>query len=122
MLRKLLILLLASVLALPLATAVFAQDAPAKEKMAKEARWEGNVLRSSKDKSTLTVRKVGASDERTVMYDASTRWVSQEHGSKKVNDITADDVKDGDRVICTGTWDKEGVLHAKLISKRLTGM
>jgi len=122
MLKKILVLLLASVLAFPLVTAVFAQDAPAKEKMAKEARWEGHVVRSSKDKSTLTVRKVGSSDERTVMYDASTRWVSQEHGSKKVNDITSDDVKDGDRVICTGTWDKEGVLHANLISKRLTGM
>ncbi len=122
MLKKLLILLLASVLALPLATAVFAQDAPAKGKMAKEARWEGHVVRSSKDKSTLTVRKTGSSDERTIKYDDSTRWVSQEHGSKKVNDITSGDVKDGDRVICTGTWDKEGVLHANLISKRLTGM
>ncbi len=122
MLKKLFVLSLTCVLTFPLATAGFAQMAPAKEKMAKEARWEGHVIRSSKDKSTLTVRKVGSSDERTVMYDASTRWVSQEHGSKKVNDIASDDVKDGDRVICTGTWDKEGVLHASLISKRLTGM
>ncbi|MGA9811748.1 MAG: hypothetical protein WBQ64_03165 [Terriglobales bacterium] len=122
MLKKLMVLLVTSVLTFPLATAVFAQDAPAKEKMAKQARWEGTIVRSSKDKSTLTVRKVGSSDERTVTYDASTRWVSQEHGSKKVNDIASDDVKDGDRVICTGTWDKEGVLHASLISKRLTGM
>ncbi len=52
----------------------------------------------------------------------ATRWVSQEHGSQKVNDIDASEVKDGDRVICTGTWDKDGVLHATLISKRLTGM
>ena len=35
MLKKLLVLLLASALAFPLATAVFAQDAPAKEKAAK---------------------------------------------------------------------------------------
>lgn len=122
MLKKLLVLLLTCVLTFPLATAAFAQMAPAKEKMAKEARWEGTIVRSSKDKSTLTVRKVGAADERTVMYDASTRWVSQEHGSKKVNDIDATEVKDGDRVICKGTWDKDGVLHATLISKRLTGM
>ncbi|MBZ5652032.1 MAG: hypothetical protein LAO18_16290 [Acidobacteriia bacterium] len=122
MLKKLLVLLLTSVLTFPLATSVFAQDAPAKEKAAKAARWEGHVLRSSTDNSTLTVRKVGSSDERTVKYDSSTRWVSQEHGSKKVNDITSGDVKDGDRVICTGTWDKDGVLHATLISKRLTGM
>jgi esterase/lipase superfamily enzyme len=122
MLKKLLALLLTSVLTFPLATAVFAQDAPAKEKVAKEGRWEGHIIRSSKDQSSLTVRKVGSSAERIVKYDNSTRWVSQEHGKEKVNDIDASEVKDGDRVICTGTWDKDGVLHATLISKRLTGM
>lgn len=122
MLKKPLVLLLSSVLMFPLTTALFAQDAPAKEKVAKEGRWEGNIVRSNKDKSSLTVRKVGSADERTVMYDSSTRWVSQEHGSKKVNDIDAGEVKDGDRVICKGTWDKDGTLHATLISKRLTGM
>jgi hypothetical protein len=121
MVKKLVALLFVSVLAFPLSTAVFAQEAPAKAKPAKEARWEGNVQRSSADKSTLTVRKVGSTtDERTVQYDSSTRWVSQEHGSKKVNDIDASQVKDGDRVICTGTWEKKGVLHATLISKRLS--
>ncbi len=119
MVKKLLTLLFTSVLAFPLATAVFAQEAPAQ---AKEARWEGHIIRSSKDQSTLTVRKVGSSEEKTVQYDSSTRWVSQAHGSKKVNDINAGQVNDGDRVICTGTWDKDGVLHATLISKRLTGL
>jgi hypothetical protein len=119
MVKKLLTLLFTSVLAFPLATAVFAQEAPAQ---AKEARWEGHIIRSSKDQSTLTVRKVASSEEKTVQYDSSTRWVSQTHGSKKVNDINAGQVKDGDRVICTGTWDKDGVLHATLISKRLTGL
>ena len=122
MVKKLLTLLFTSVLAFPLSTLAFAQDAPAQAKPAKEARWEGHVIRSSKDKSTLTVRKVGSSVEKTVQYDSSTHWVSQEHGSKKVNEIDASQVKDGDRVICTGTWDKDGVLHATLISKRLTGM
>ena len=132
MMNKLFALLFASVLALPLSTAVFAQDAPketkaqekaeekAEKKAMKAARWEGIVIRSSKDKSTLTVRKVGSSQEKTVEYDSSTKWVSQEHGKKQVNDIDADQVKDGDRVITTGTWDKNGVLHATLISKRLT--
>jgi hypothetical protein len=63
---------------------------------------------------------VGSSEERTVQYDSSTKWVSQEHGAKKVNDIDADQIKDGDRVIIMGIWDKNGVLHATLISKRLT--
>ena len=120
MVKKLVTLLFTSVLALPLATAVFAQDAPAQAKAAKEARWDGTVIRSSKDQSTLTVRDVASSHEKTVQYDSSTRWVSQEHGSKKVNDIDSSQVKDGDRVIAEGTWDKDGVLHATLISKRLT--
>ena len=122
MLKKLPLLLLTFALTFPLTTPVFAQDAPAMDKMAKEARWEGHIIRSSKDKSTLTVRKAGTSEEKTIQYDSSTKWVSQKHGDKTVNDITADDVKDGDRVICKGTWDKDGVLHATLISKRLTGM
>ena len=132
MVKKLFILLFTSLLALPLSTAVFAQDAPketkaeekaeekAEKKAMKPARWEGIVVRSSKDESTLTVRKVGSSLEKTVRYDSSTKWVSQEHGRKKVNDIDSSQVKDGDRVITTGTWDKNGVLHATLISKRLT--
>ena len=122
--KKLVSILFASALAF-LVLAVLLQTAPAQEKtdkMAKQARWEGVIVRSSPDKSTLTVRKVGGSQERTVQYDSSTRWVSQAHGSKKVNDIDASQVKDGDRVICTGTWDKNGVLHATLISKRLTGL
>ncbi len=119
--KKLLAVLFASVLALPLSTAVFGQEAPAKAKMAKEGRWEGTVVRSDSDKSTLTVRKVGSSNaEMTIMYDSSTKWVSQYHGDKKVNDIDPTQVKDGDRVICTGTWEKAGVLHANLVSKRLS--
>jgi hypothetical protein len=116
--KKLLTLLFASVVAIPLAMVVFAQEAPTQ---AKQARWEGNIIRSDKDHSTLTVRAVGSTtNERTVMYDSSTKWVSQYHGDTKVNDITRDQVKEGDRVICTGTWDKPGVLHATVISLRLS--
>jgi esterase/lipase superfamily enzyme len=121
MVKKLLTLLFASVLACSLSTPVFSQEAPTKKKVAKEERWEGRVVRSSPDKSTLTVRKIGSSVEKTVQYDSSTKWVSQAHGSKTVNDIDATQVKDGDRVICRGTYDEKGVLHASLISKRLSG-
>lgn len=118
MLKKVITLLFASVVAIPLATALFAQEAPAQ---AKEARWEGTVIRSSSEQSTLTVRKVGTTnDERTIQYDSSTKWVSQYHGDATANKIDPSQVKDGDRVICTGTWDKSGVLHATLISKRLS--
>jgi hypothetical protein len=119
--KKLLAVLFASLLSLPLSTAVLGQEAPAKEKMAKEARWEGTVVRGDPDKSTLTVRKTESSSaEVTIQYDSSTKWVSQYHGDKKVNDIDSSQVKDGDRVICKGTWEKAGVLHATLISKRLS--
>ena len=119
MIKKLLTLLFTSVLAFPLST-VFAPEAGAQDKAAKEVRWEGVIIRSDKDKSTLTVRRVGSALEKTVAYDSSTKWVSQEHGSKTVNDIDASQVKDNDRVICEGSWDKDGVLHATLISKRLS--
>ena len=120
MVRRLFILFCGAVVAFALSSAMLAQEAAVTKKIDKKrGRWEGEVVRSSLDKSTLTVRKVGSSDERTVHYDGATRWVSQEHGSKKVNDIDASQVKEGDRVIARGIWDK-GVLYATLISKRLS--
>ena len=116
MLKKQLTLLIALVLTFPLA-AVFAQQAPAQPK---QTRSEGIIIRSSKADSSLTVRKAGSSVEQTVVYDSSTKWVSQYHGAKKVNDIDSSQVKEQDYVICTGTLDKAGALHATLISKRLS--
>ncbi len=109
--------LLALVLIIPLLTVAFAKQAAAQEK---EARWEGKVVRSSKDHSTLTVRNVDSNIEKKVVYDSSTKWVSQFHADKKINDIDASEVKDTDYVICTGTWGKSGELHAAMISKRLS--
>ena len=121
--KKLFTLLFASVVACSV-SALLVQMAPAQEKMDKTAkeqdRWEGVIARSNPDKSTLTVRQVGSDLVKTVRYDSSTRWVSQEHGSKEVNTIDASQVKDGDRVICKGTWEKDGALHATMISKRLS--
>ena len=67
----------------------------------------------------MTVRSVASNLERTIHYDSGTRWVSQEHGSKKVNDIDPTQVKENDRVIAVGVWDR-GALYATLISKRLS--
>jgi hypothetical protein len=116
MLKKQTTLLFALVLTFLLA-AVFAHQAPAQ---AKEARWEGRVIRISKENSSLTVRKSGGSLEKTCVYDSSTKWVSQYHADKKVNDIDASQVKEEDYVICKGTEEKAGVIHATLISKRLS--
>jgi len=81
---------------------------------------EGIVTRSDKDRSTLTVRNRDTNVEKTVQYDSSTQWTSQEHHSKTVNNIDASQVKDDDRVIVLGKYDEKGVLHASMISKRLT--
>jgi hypothetical protein len=122
MVRKLLTLLFASVLVFGLSALLFAQEGskPAEGTAVKQDRWEGVVTRSNKDNSTLTVRSRDTNVEKTVRYDSSTQWTSQEHHSKKVNTIDASQVKDDDRVICLGTWDKDGALHASSISKRLT--
>lgn len=56
---------------------------------------------------------------KTVAFDAMTVWESQEHG-KKATTIDSSQVKEGDRVICLGTYSKDGVLHATKISKRTT--
>jgi hypothetical protein len=116
---------LMSVLAVSLSLPMWAQDAAATQKKeasaAKKDRLEGVIIRSNKDKSQLTVREAKSHVERNVVYDSATKWTSQEHGSKTVNKIDASDVKDGDRVICMGTWENNGaVLHATLISKRLS--
>jgi|SRR5215470_18220587 len=86
----------------------------------KQARVEGPVVRSDEDKSTLTVRVRDTESEKTVHYDASTQWVSQYHGDKKVNNIDPSDVKDGDQVICPGSFNEKGDFHAATISKRLS--
>jgi hypothetical protein len=117
MAKRLLALLCTSVLVFQVSALAFAEEDAAK---GKAARWDGMVAMTSPDKSTITVRQAGSNIAKTVAYDSSTQWESQEHGSKKVNKIDASQVKDHDRVICTGTWDKDGVLHATLISKRLT--
>ena len=115
--KKQLGLLFALALTFPLATAVFAQETPGKSK---EARFEGRVERSSKEQSSLTVRQVGGTATKTCVFDSSTKWVSQFHGDKKINDIDASQVKEQDYVICTGTLEKSGAIHATLISKWLS--
>lgn len=130
--KKLHMLCFACALGLSLSLTVFAQEAPKSdegkkagtadkaEKSAKQARWEGIVIRTNKDQSTITVRKAGSSLERDIHYDSSTKFTSQEHGSKKVNEIDPSQIKEEDRVICVGTYDKSSNFHATLISKRLS--
>jgi hypothetical protein len=122
--KRVVVLLFASVLVVTLSMPGFAQDTSApqkKENPTEQARVDGVIIRSDKDKSTLTVRDTKSHAERNVLYDSSTKWTSQEHGSKTVNKIDVSQVKDGDRVICLGSWENNGAtLHATMISKRLS--
>jgi hypothetical protein len=126
--KTLLTVMMTCALAFSLSTLVCSQENPAsastekgtKHKAAEEARWEGRVVRTSPDKQMLTVRKRGSTQEREINYDSSTQFVSQAHGSKKVNPIDASNIKDNDRVICVGRYDDKNAFHARLISKRLT--
>ncbi len=111
MVKKIAFALFVTAVVFSLSVAGFAQGA-------KEERVEGKVVRSNKDKSTLTVS--GAVGNKTVHYDASTHWESQFHGDKKANAIDASQVKDGDYVICVGSNDDKGEFHATRISKRLS--
>ena len=128
--KKLLSLLLTSVCVSWLSMSVVAQEgsgnaepkeAPGKVNAEKavSGRWSGIVMGKSKSASTLTVRrKDGAM--RTIHYDGSTQWTSQEHHSMKANTIDDSQVNDTDRVICVGFYDEKGEFHAVVVSKRLS--
>jgi hypothetical protein len=115
MLKKMAAVLIGILVVFSLSAAVFAQAGDKKE-----SRVEGRVERSNKDSSTLTVRVHDTETEKTVHYDASTKFASQYHGEKKVKPIDASEIKDGDQVICLGSYDDKGVLQATMISKRLS--
>jgi hypothetical protein len=114
MLKKMAALGSMVVLVFSLSAAGFARGAE------KEGRVEGQVVRTNKDKSTITVRVREPEVQKTVHYDASTKWVSQYHGDKKVNTIDSSQIKDGDQVICLGSYDEKGDFHATEVSKRLS--
>jgi hypothetical protein len=116
--KKLLGLLLASMFVFTVTAPMRAQESA--KKPVKEARWEGMVVRVSSDNSTLDVREVNGQIEKTIHYDSATVWNSKFHGDKKVNKIDVSQVKQGDRVICVGTYDEKNEFHASTISKRLS--
>jgi hypothetical protein len=115
MVRKLAAAVFSLVIVLSVASPIFAQDS-----MAKEARVEGRVVRSNKDKSTITVRTGETNAEKNVYYDASTKFTSAYHNDKTTNTIDADQIKDGDYVIALGSWNDKKEFHAASVSKRLS--
>jgi hypothetical protein len=116
--KKLLGLLFASIFVFTVTTAMRAQESA--KKPTNEARWEGTVIRISSDKSSIDVRQVSGDVEKTIYFDSATVWTSQSHASKTANKIDSSDVKEGDRVICLGTYNEKKEFHATTISKRLS--
>ena len=84
---------------------------------AKEAKWQGTVLRVSKDQSMIDIRGgagANAADTRKIAYSASTQWTK---GNKPGGDLA--DVKEGSFIIAVGHVDDKGVLQATRIDLRL---
>lgn len=99
------------------AAGVMTQGAKAQEKKptkttaaAKEARWHGVIVRINESMSTMEVRKGRIT--RTVYYDDSTKWTEM----NKPSQMSA--FKEGANVICLGTFDEKGNIHATRIDLR----
>jgi hypothetical protein len=82
----------------------------------KEGRWQGHIVRMSKDQSSLTVRGGQSnmeSTERTIVYDGSTQWTKQGKPAEQ------GEFKTGSFVIVLGHAGEKGVFHATQIDLRL---
>jgi hypothetical protein len=82
---------------------------------AKQARWQGHIVRINKDNSSLSVRggqKNMESLERQIFYDSSTEW------TKQGKPVEQSEFKEGSFVIVLGHPDDKGVFHATRIDLR----
>jgi hypothetical protein len=73
----------------------------------KQGRWHGMIVRMDKEASTLDVRKDNT--VKRIYYDSSTKWTE---GTKI---IEMSEFKENMDVICLGTYDEKGHLHATRI-------
>lgn len=83
----------------------------------KETKWQGTVLRISKEQSTIDIRggnTPNATETRKIAYSSSTQWTK---GNKPGGDLA--EIKEGSFVIAVGTVDGKGVLQAARIDLRL---
>jgi hypothetical protein len=88
-----------------------AQEKAAKTKAAKEARWEGYIVRDNPDSSTLDVRRKNV--DKKIHYSDSTQWTQ---GTKNID---KSEFKQNARVICLGSYDEKGEFQATRIDLRL---
>ena len=73
----------------------------AQEKKAKPDQLNGTVRMLNKQASTITIRKGNV--ERTIIYNANTKFLYGTHQHNKPSSI--DELKEGWYVHCTGTFD-----------------
>jgi uncharacterized NAD(P)/FAD-binding protein YdhS len=100
------------VLALALAPAL-ALAQTQKDDATKLDLLEGRVVRIDKEKSTVEVRQSGPSMVTfTVAYDDKTYFSNHNEAS------SLDKLKDGEKVICLGTFDESNKMMAKRIDMR----
>jgi hypothetical protein len=100
---------------------LLAQEKPAttpkatpKATKAKEARWDGVIIRQNKADSTFTVRRRGTTnDEKTIVFNSATKW------TKLNKPAEMSMFKDRERIIAVGTFDEKGRLVATHIDLRL---
>jgi hypothetical protein len=81
----------------------------------KQSKWQGTVLRISKEQSSIDLQGGPAPSkaERKIIYDDSTQWTK---GGKPGQQA---DVKEGSFVIVLGQVDDKGALHATRVDLRL---
>lgn len=87
----------------------------AKSEVMKETKWQGHILRTNKDESTIDIRggvTTRDNDQKKIAYDSSTKW------TKLGKPAEQSEFKDGARVIAVGHVDDKGVLHATRIDLR----
>ncbi len=96
--RKIVVLFLAMVVAVAVLAA--AQTPP------NEDRVSGKVLRLNPEKSMLVVQLTKSKIERTVFYNATTKW------TKAGKPIDMKEIKDNSNVVCLGKFDEKKELTA----------
>ncbi len=85
------------------------------EKPAAQLRWHGTIVRWSKDRSALDVRKGNV--VKTIHYDSSTRWTQAKGGkAAEMSEFT-----EGSDVICLGKAGEKGSFQATQIDLRVQG-
>jgi hypothetical protein len=78
---------------------------------AKEARWHGIIVRTSKDQSYFDVHRQNV--DKRIYFDSSTKW------TKMNKPADQSEFKEGADVICLGQYDEKKEFHATRIDLRI---